>query len=1137
MEPLNNKLHQLRRSLSRHRTGERIGLQVLCDPEDAKIDIVAVHGLGAQGFSSWVTSDSNGGKPKPWLKELLGADIPNARIMTYGYISDGRSYGFLVGDLVHGWAVKLAYQLARKRQGDKASRRPLFFIAHSLGGWIVKRALIHSREAADRQLRDIELSTCGVAFLGTLSPRRPSSPSPLVQVIRRTTSNLTDLDTSRADTEYSSQQRLADNMEWLNYEMEAFKAIADNLLRLSFYETEKTQDGFVVDRRFSMAGSDGVQIGLKATHSDLVRFHGRDDNYQVFISNFRDMVDKSATSGLLESKQRAFDSTAVHRLEYPAQGYSIPYRLPGEPNTVIPRQDLLDRLDHMLSSDVNPMTLKLGIVNLWGLAGTGKSALARHYAEINCDKLSFVFWFRSESWETIAASYLEFANTIVEHYAKEIPRSQVEDDLGFAGVEDMLKVKSIMQLDKSRVKSVVHSVKDWLLRPENTGWLLVFDNVGPSHDLFDFIPVTLSGKIILTSRYKNCCDWSNELQVGVMEEEEAVRLLDAIVGNNAAQDPAEALTVVEKLSYHPQSIATAAATIRNKGMSILEYHAMLQASTSMTLLGSSLHQSPLTKTVLQISAMLSTSVIPVALFSATSQLDEAPERLRPILGEIRAFQDSGQMDDVLQYLLDQNFIKTPSSPSDTASSLVPSSPSSLSSSQTSAYFDAFVVDPEAREYVRGMLSDEEKIDNAWMACNVCVDGIKNKAAQSTTVQEIHDFGRIMGPHAKTCFDDWADVLQASSDEVDVAWHILGQVCMTQGDIDQAIGCFASSLRRQPNRMDAEERIQVALRLSSLLQETGRHTRSSEVLAGIDVASADQDLGFKVALARASATAALGELEDAKHQYQTLELEQEEALGPLDATTVSTVQKLAANFEQRGKHDVAKALYSRVYISYQNIYGHGDRMTLDALDDLANSLMESKALDEAENLYKQSIDIQTRALGPHHPQTAYAIRKLALIDYLRGRYADAKVKYQQALDIIAPTLGKGHPSYTATLEDMALSCRRHGNSLAQCLPPRSATSRTTSILRRKKTKSIKIKEDALAREVSCRRAFEEAEKLYLDVLTIKKSARQMYSEDKIDTTWRKLEDMYEYETFFDENSKERLEKLEALSRECRRRGTV
>ncbi|EFY85129.1 hypothetical protein J3459_016513 [Metarhizium acridum] len=1143
MESLKDIFYHFRRSFSKRRTGENSGLRVLCDPEDAKIDIVAVHGLGGQGFSSWVTLDSKAGKPKPWLQELLGADIPNARIMTYGYISDGVSYSYVVRNIVYGRALHLAKLLAAKRQQDKASRRPLFFIAHSLGGWIVKRALIISSEAADMRLKDIELSTCGVAFFGTLSPGRPSSPSPLAQVIRRTTSNLTDWDTSRPDKESSPQQSLAGDIEWLEHQMEAFKAIAASLPSLSFYETKKTQDGYVVEQRFSMAGSDGVQIGLKATHSDLIKFHGRDANYQVFIENFRAMVDTSTTSGLLESKQRAFDFVAVHRLEYLAQGYSIPYRLPGEPNTVVPRQDLLDRLEHMLSSDVNPMILKLGIVNLWGLEGTGKSMLARYYADIHRDKLSFVFWLRAESWETIAASYLEFANTIVEHYAKGIPRSQVENDLGFAGVEDMLKVKSIMQLDASRVRSVVRSVKDWLLRPENSGWLLVFDNVEPSYDIFDFIPVTLSGKIILTSRDSNCCSWSTELQVDGMEEEEAVRLLDAIVGSNAAQDPAEAAAasvVVEQLSYHPQSIATAAATIRNKGMSILEYHTMLQASTSMTLLGSALDQSPLTKTVLQISAMLSTSVIPVALFSATSHLDEAPERLRSILGEIRAFQDPDQLDDVLQYLLDQNFIQTPSSPSDTASSLVPSSPSSrssLPSSQTSTCFDAFVVEPKAREYVRGMLSDEEKVDNAWMACNVCVDGIKNKAAQSTTVQEIHDFGRIMGPHAKACFDDWSDMLQASSDEVDVAWHVLGQVCMTQGAIDQAIGCFELSLRQQPNRMDVRERIQVALCLSSLLQQTGQYTRSSEVLAGIDIASADQDLGFKVALARASATAALGELEDAKDQYQMLELEQEEALGPLDVTTVSTVQKLAATFERWGKHDEAQALYRRVYISYQNIYGHSDRMTLDALDDLANSYKESYAIDEAETLYKQSIDIRTRALGPHHPQTAYAIQNLAVIDDVRSRYADAKVKYQQALDIIAPTLGKGHPLYTTTLENMAFSSRCHGHFLAQSPPPRPAASRTLSTIEREKTKSIKIKEDALAREVSCRRAFEEAEKLYLDVLTIKKSARQLYSEEHIVSTASKLAEMYENEAFFDENRNELVEKLRVILRECRRRGTI
>lgn len=179
----------------------------------------------------------------------------------------------------------------------------------------MKRALIISSEAADPELKDIELSTCGVAFFGTLSPGRPSSPSPLAHVIRRTTSNLADHDEPRAANALGAQEPLADDVEWLEHQMEAFKAITSSLPRLSFYETKKTQDGYVVEQRHSMAGSDGEQIGLKATHSDLIKFHGRDANYQTFIEKFRQMIDTSITSGLIESKQKAFDfATGVYSI-------------------------------------------------------------------------------------------------------------------------------------------------------------------------------------------------------------------------------------------------------------------------------------------------------------------------------------------------------------------------------------------------------------------------------------------------------------------------------------------------------------------------------------------------------------------------------------------------------------------------------------------------------------------------------------------------------------------------------------------------------------------------------------------------------------------------------------------------------
>lgn len=286
--------------------------------------IVAVHGLGGEGFRSWITFDAKtGSKPKSWLSELLAKDIPNARIMTYGYISDGLNYRYLVRNVLYGRALDLVKELGAQRLRDGTGRRPVVFIAHSLGGWIVKRALIISSEATEPALKDIELSTCGVAFFGTLSPGRPSSPSPLAHVIRRTTSGLGGdpvrsraMTMTKSTTMASSMQPQASDIEWLENQMEAFKAITANLPRLSFHETKKSSDGFVVEKRHSMAGSDGIQIGLTATHSDLIKFQGRDANYRAFIEKFREMVDKARTSGLVDSKRKVFDLAAGESGDY-----------------------------------------------------------------------------------------------------------------------------------------------------------------------------------------------------------------------------------------------------------------------------------------------------------------------------------------------------------------------------------------------------------------------------------------------------------------------------------------------------------------------------------------------------------------------------------------------------------------------------------------------------------------------------------------------------------------------------------------------------------------------------------------------------------------------------------------------------
>ncbi|KAJ5863192.1 hypothetical protein N7455_007260 [Penicillium solitum] len=85
---------------------------------------------------------------KFWPKEFLPNDIPTARIMTFGYDAD------IIGTL-------------RVAGVAKENRRPLIFVAHSLGGLVTEQALLISRGSAQKYYKDVFESTAAIAFIGT----------------------------------------------------------------------------------------------------------------------------------------------------------------------------------------------------------------------------------------------------------------------------------------------------------------------------------------------------------------------------------------------------------------------------------------------------------------------------------------------------------------------------------------------------------------------------------------------------------------------------------------------------------------------------------------------------------------------------------------------------------------------------------------------------------------------------------------------------------------------------------------------------------------------------------------------------------------------------------------------------------
>lgn len=92
------------------------------------IDIVAVHGLGGDSIQTWTHPKSHAF----WLKDFLPHEIPEARIMTFGFNADA-AFGKSTSDVID-HAKSLLSSLVDKREEPEETDRPLVFITHSLVG-------------------------------------------------------------------------------------------------------------------------------------------------------------------------------------------------------------------------------------------------------------------------------------------------------------------------------------------------------------------------------------------------------------------------------------------------------------------------------------------------------------------------------------------------------------------------------------------------------------------------------------------------------------------------------------------------------------------------------------------------------------------------------------------------------------------------------------------------------------------------------------------------------------------------------------------------------------------------------------------------------------------------------------------
>ncbi|KAF4452601.1 P-loop containing nucleoside triphosphate hydrolase [Fusarium austroafricanum] len=266
-------------------------LKIIYDPKDAQIDIVAVHGLNPTNKSfhaekTWTASNSN-----MWLKDFLPISIPTARVLLFGYNANVAFQTSTAG--VRQQAENLLNRLKGKRRD--AMKRPIIFICHSLGGLVVKRALVMSK--ATNTYSSIKDATYGIAFFGT--PHRGGNKVPLGSIaasiariaLRNPASSF--MDALRKDSLFSEDL------------IQDFRQQLSDYYILSFFETQPFKKyGLIVDEKSATLGlpSDREkQIGLSGNHSDICKFESIDsDDYE----QVRDNIEELATMVLKATEEK-----------------------------------------------------------------------------------------------------------------------------------------------------------------------------------------------------------------------------------------------------------------------------------------------------------------------------------------------------------------------------------------------------------------------------------------------------------------------------------------------------------------------------------------------------------------------------------------------------------------------------------------------------------------------------------------------------------------------------------------------------------------------------------------------------------------------------------------------------------------
>ncbi|KAF3390337.1 Sulfite efflux pump SSU1 [Penicillium rolfsii] len=274
--------------------------EVFTPQEPHKIDFVFVHGLNPRGrnehpFETW--THENG---KFWPRDFLAEDIPYSRVFVYGYNANITNPQTMSTASIKDHANTLLNLLDMERGLHFQSMPPkIIFIGHSLGGLVIKQALLNAKE--DPKYNAIRSSTSGLVFFGT--PHRGAKAVELGKIAARVARFI-----SKGHASNDLLDCLEHNSLFTRQMSDRFRHQLEDYRVVSFIEGKEVFLGgagpaslshLVVDEESAVLGLSGLretQLKLDADHSQMCKVGSRGPMYRLIKGNIKQLVDQALLS-------------------------------------------------------------------------------------------------------------------------------------------------------------------------------------------------------------------------------------------------------------------------------------------------------------------------------------------------------------------------------------------------------------------------------------------------------------------------------------------------------------------------------------------------------------------------------------------------------------------------------------------------------------------------------------------------------------------------------------------------------------------------------------------------------------------------------------------------------------------------